>query len=314
MMSTRSLFFAVACACLLSGCVAQSTINNNPLAAEAQVTDTTRAGRILAKLPPPKAKVPVVVYDFQDQTGQFKNNGQYTDYSSAVTKGGYSILIKSLLDAGNREWFTVVERGSLKNLLQERQIIKLTREQYVGPEGTKLPNLPPMLYGGMMIEGGIISYDSNVVTGGAGAAFLGISASTQYRRDLVSVYLRAVNVQTGEVILSVTSSKTIYSTSLDSNLLKYMTIDHLLQAEAGVSVNEPVQLGVRQAVETAVYSLIMEGAIQGLWEFADAGRGKRALDKYIERRDNKSLPEPSERAGDASHADTANNGFPARNR
>lgn len=281
------LFTALA---LLSACGGKSNVSSvyeNPLVSEAKVTDTTRAGEILKELSAPKQKVPVVVYDFQDQTGQFKNNGTYTDYSSAVTKGGYSILIKALLDSGNGKWFTVSERGGLKNLLQERQIVNMTRSQYLGVKGKKpLNTLPPLLYGGMMIEGGIVAYDSNIMTGGAGAVFLGIGGAMQYRRDLVTVYLRAVSIQTGEVLLSVTSSKTIYSASLDANYLKYVTIDHLFQSEAGFTLNEPTQLGVRQAVETAVYSLIMEGALRDLWSFKSHATGDDAINEYIERRDS----------------------------
>ncbi len=275
---------------LLASCT-PSSLYENALVEEARVTDQTRAGKILLELPAPAQPVPVVVYDFMDQTGQFKNNGQYTEYSSAVTKGGYSILIKALVDAGRKQWFSVVERGSLKDLLQERQIIKLTRDQYLGKDGKKLPDLPPLLYGGMMIQGGIVSYDSNIITGGAGAAVLGVSGSTRYHRDQVTVYLRAVNVQTGKVLLSVTSSKTIFSTLVDANVLKYVSVDHLLQAEAGFSLNEPVQLGVRQAIETAVYSMIMEGALEGLWQFQDEEAGKTALDLYVQRRDDKKDPE-----------------------
>ncbi len=278
---------------LLTSC-GHNAVYENPLVEEAHVTDTTRASEILRCLPLPRQKVPVVAYDFQDLTGQFKNNGTYTEYSSAVTKGGYSILIKALLDSGEGKWFTVSERGGLKNLMQERQIIKITRNQYLGPNGKKLGDLPPLLYGGMLIEGGIISYDSNVLTGGAGAVFLGIGATTQYRRDLVTIYLRAVSVQTGEVLLSVNSSKTVYSSSIDANYNKYVTIDHLFQSEAGITLNEPTQLAVRQAVETAVYSLIMEGAIHDLWSFKNHKAGKEAIDEYIRRRDGKAPQQPQE--------------------
>lgn len=279
----------IASALLLAGC-SNMDLFDGPMVSEAHVTDHTRAEKVLNDLPQPAQKIPVVAYDFLDQTGQFKENGAYAEYSSAVTKGGYSILIKALLDAGNDRWFTVAERGSLKSLLQERQIIKLTRDQYTGPNGQKLGPLPPMTYGGMMIEGGIISYDSNIITGGAGAAYLGISATAEYHRDLVTVYLRAVNIQNGEVLLSVTSSKTIYSAMLDANLLKYLTIDNLFQSEAGITLNEPTQFGVRQAVETAVYSLIMEGTIKNLWHFADPVAGDKAIRDYIAKRDGGTLP------------------------
>lgn len=260
-----------------------------PLVKDAQVTDRTRAGAILEKLPPAKQKVAVSLYDFQDMTGQFKFNGNYSDFSSAVTKGGLSILMKALLDSGNKKWFTVTERSGLKNLLQERQIIKVMRGEYTTPNGEKLPELPPLLYGGMLLEGGIIGYDSNVITGGAGAIYLGIGGNTRYARDVITVYLRAVNIQTGEVMLSVTSSKTIFSTAVNANVLKYITFDKLLQAEAGFSLNEPVMLATRQAIETAVYSLIMEGAMEGMWEFGDPKAGQKAIAEYKARRDTQNV-------------------------
>lgn len=270
----------------LSGCAFRS-FYDNPVVSEAHVTDKTRATDILMNLPEPERPIPAVVYEFLDQTGQFKNNGMYTDYSSAVTRGGYSILVKALLDSGEGKWFMLAERGALKNLLQERQIIKLARVEYNALNtDRKLPDLPPMLYGGTMIEGGIISYDSNVMSGGIGATYLGIGGATQYRRDLVTVYLRAVSIESGRVLLSVQSSKTIYSVSLDGTFMRYLTVGNLFQSEAGFAINEPVQFGVRQAIETAVYSLIMEGAIKHLWEFSDRSAGEQAIAKYIERRDH----------------------------
>ena len=277
----------------LVGCTPQEMYENEHVK-EAQVTDRTRAGTILENLPPASDKIAVSLYDFQDLTGQFKYNDKYSDFSSAVTKGGLSILTKALLDASNKKWFTVTERGGLKDLLQERQIIKVMRSEYRTPEGQKLPELPPLIYGGMLLQGGIIGYDSNVVTGGAGALYLGLGANVKYARDVVTVYLRAVSIQTGEVLLSVTSSKTIYSTAVDSNVLKYITFDRLLQAEAGFSLNEPVQLATRQAIETSVYSLIMEGAIDGIWDFKDPVAGKRAIAEYIERRDGPAQDQPAE--------------------
>jgi len=282
----KKIIALLAVAFLLNAC-SLDTLYDNKMVEAPHVTDQTRAGSILASLPAPPQKLAVVVYDFSDQTGQFKNNGQFTDYSSAVTKGGYSILVNALLATGNKSWFTVVERGGLKNLLQERQIINQTRQQYTTKDGQKLNPLPPMLYGGILIEGGIISYDSNVLTGGAGASYFGLSGNTQYHRDLVTVYLRAVNIQTGEVLSSVTSSKTVFSLLVDANFLRYLTFDKLLQTEAGFTVNEPTQIAVRQAIETALYSLVMEGAISNLWTFNDPAAGKVAINEYLERRDGK---------------------------
>lgn len=286
-MKMRGVVLLVFSLGVMGGCSPRSFYENTVIS-KAQVSNRTRSTEILMGLPVPVRPVPVVVYDFQDQTGQFRNNEKYTDYSSAVTRGGYSILVKALLDTGNGDWFTVAERGALKNLLQERQIVKITRGEYLGADGQKLPGLPPMLYGGTMIEGGIISYDSNIMTGGLGAVYLGIGGSAQYRRDLVTVYLRAVSVESGRVLLAVNSSKTIYSVAVDANFLRYLTVANLFQSEAGFTVNEPVQLAVQQAIETGVYSLLMEGALKNLWGFKDKASGDKAIAEYLARRDGKS--------------------------
>jgi len=246
-----------------------------------KISDDTNSGRLLKKLPPAMSNTVVSVYEFQDQTGQLKANDNFADYSRAVTQGGLALLNKSLLEAGNGHWFDVVERGGLKNLLQERQIIQLTRAQYAPPDAPKTQNLSPLLYAGMLIEGGIVGFDSNISTGGVGANYLGVGGDVQYRRDIVTVNLRAVSVENGQVLLSVTSEKTLYSTGIDANVFKYVSFDHLLQAESGFTLNEPPQLAVRQAIETAVYSMIMEGARKHYWQFADPSAGRVAMDAYM---------------------------------
>lgn len=273
----------------LSACSVQR-MSDQAFQAQAKVTESTRSYALLKSLPPSMEKIAVAVYNFDDQTGQFKPNDKLTEYSSAVTKGGLAILNNALLGAGSKGWFTVVERGGLKNILQERQIIRAMRQQYQMPGGQRLPELPPMLYAGMLIEGGIIGYDTNTLTGGLAASYFGIGGNSEYRSDRVSVYLRAVNIQTGEVLLSVTSTKTIYSLALQGNVFKYLTTDRILQAETGFTVNEPVQLAVRQAIETSVYSMIMEGAQEGLWQFADAAAGRAALADYLLRKAADSEP------------------------
>lgn len=270
-------------ACVLTSC-SQQSIYENALISDAKVTETTKAEQILVNLPEASQKAVVAVYDFQDQTGQFKYNDRLTDYSSAVTKGGLAMIVNALLKAGDRGWFKVVERGGLNNLLTERRIVNNMRKEYQAADGASLPELPSLTYAGLLIEGGIISYDSNTLTGGLGANYLGIGGNTEYRSDVVTVYLRAVKVVDGEVLLSVTSSKTVFSTAVNANLVKFVSFDKLLQAETGFSINEPPQFAVRQAIETAVYSLIMEGVMDGLWGFADPISGRSALEAYLERK------------------------------
>ena len=150
----------------------------------------------------------IAVYDFLDMTGQKKPGGSFASMSTAVTQGSYQLLIKALSDAGDGKWFRVVERTSLPSLLQERKLIRSTRQQVNG-EGAE--PLPPLLFAGAYITGGIVGYDSDVKTGGYGARILGIQSHKQWRQDVVTIILRLVNVQTGEVVVSLTVEKTIIS-------------------------------------------------------------------------------------------------------
>ena len=202
----------------------------------------TRTARELIELPPPRRKVAVAVYNYSDQTGQFKPADGVQQLSKAVTQGATSVLIKALQDAGNGSWFTVVERNRLDNLMKERRIITNMRSLYLGERKINPKALPPLLFAGILLEGGIIGYDSNTKTGGAGARYLGIGGDVQYREDTVTVYLRAVSTKTGEVLLSIVSHKTIISIGVRGSAFKFVAIDKILEAEAGITRNEPEQL------------------------------------------------------------------------
>jgi len=170
-------------------------------------------------LPAPSGpKISVAVYGFKDLTGQRKNSNTLSLFSTAVTQGAESYLIKSLQEAGNRQWFTVVERVNLDNLLKERQMIKQTREIY---EGANAKPLPPLTLAGVILEGGIVDYNSNVQTGGTGVAIFGIGPYTQYTQDQVVISMRMVSVQTGEILASVTIEKNLLSTHDGASAMKF---------------------------------------------------------------------------------------------
>lgn len=217
----------------------------------------------LESLPMPKEQIIASVYSFRDQTGQYKNITGGTSFSTAVTQGGTSILMKALQDS---RWFIPVEREGLSDLLTERKIIRSTRDQYLGQDGKKLPDLPPLLYAGVLMEGGIISYDSNILTGGEGADFFGVSMSGQYHEDRVTVYLRAVSTQNGRVLATVEASKTVLSQEIDVGFYRYISYSDLAQAELGVTYNEPVDVAVTEAIQEAVKDLIIVGVRKDLWQ------------------------------------------------
>ena len=235
--------------------------------AKFDVRTQTVAYKDLSNIESPKGEpIIIAVYDFIDMTGQKKPGGSFASMSTAVTQGSYPLLIKALQDAGEGKWFRVVERSSLASLLQERKLIRTTRQLASGENAEPLPAL---LFGGAYITGGIVGYDSDIKSGGIGARILGIQANRQYREDVVTIILRLVNVQTGEVVITTTVEKTIVSTSTGSDVFKYFDADTMLvEIEAGYAKNEPVTFAIRKAIEKGVVDLIHLGAQKELWKFS----------------------------------------------
>ena len=221
----------------------------------------------LLNLPTPNQKSVVAVYSFADETGQRKASDTMSSFSTAVTQGAIHILVEALRDAGKGNWFVVVERSGLDALTKERQLVRNTFESYnKDKDGRTI--LKPLLYAGMILEGGIVGYDTNLRTGGNGARYLGIGMKNQYREDRVTVVLRAVLVQTGEVLLNVTATKTILSTAKGGDVFKFYEMGtQLVEIESGSTDNEPVTLAVRAAIEAAVYGLVMQGLEKEVWDF-----------------------------------------------
>jgi curli production assembly/transport component CsgG len=207
--------------------------------------------------------ITIAVYGFQDKTGQMKPNDKLAVFSKAVTQGAEVFLIKSLQDSKN--WFKVVERVGLDNLIKERQLIRNQREVY---EGKDARPLKPMTVAGVMIEGGIIGYDSNIRSGGNGARFLGIGGSQQYRVDEIVISMRLISVNSGEVLLTTAVSKTIFSTQHNVGVLRFVDAGtKALELENGMALNEPTTYAVRVAIEQAVYDMIVEGEKKGIWRY-----------------------------------------------
>ena len=154
---------------------------------------------------------------------------------------------------------------ALDGLTRERQLIRQMREAY---EGKDAKQLMPLMFAGMLIEGGIIGYDSSSESGGSAFRWLGIGPQTQYSKDIVTISLRAVSVNTGKVLMAVTVTKTVYSTSDSIAVLKFLNDGtQAFEAESGLTINEPGTLAVKTTIEAAVVELIKEGQRKGVWDF-----------------------------------------------
>ena len=262
---------------------ASSVAEPNPGLLPPTANPISETNQKLRDLPPPKSPIAVAVYGYGDQTGQMKPMAQGANVqtlSRAVTQGATSILLKALQDAGCGRWFTVIERERLDNLLKERRIIADMRQRYLGEQVVDPQALPPLLFAGVLLDGGIIGYDSNTKTGGLGANYLAIGGNANYTEDTVTVYLRGTSVKTGQVLLSVVATKKILSYGVDGNAFRYVTFNRLLQAEVGFTRNEPGTLAVEQAIEQAVLMFIVEGSARGLWAFQDRGFQSHIIEDY----------------------------------
>ena len=208
----------------------------------------------------------IAVYSFPDRTGQRKPNANFSNLSTAVTQGSEVWLIQALKNVSDGKWFKVVERAGLDNLVKERQLIKNTREQYDG-EKNNMNILKPIVFAGLIIEGGVVGYDTNFASGGEGARYFGIGVHEEYRMDQVTISIRLISVQTGEILVSLSSSKTIASYKSGIDVFKFLDMGtKALEIEQGAAVNEPVNYATRTAIEFGVLEMIKEGERKGLWK------------------------------------------------
>jgi curli production assembly/transport component CsgG len=267
----KNLFLGLITAITVSGCTIGSSMKG-ALTGEQFDEPVISEAKYLKKKenqvkPPSGGPIPVAVYSFTDKTGQRKYVEGYASFSTAVTQGAEGYVIKALQDAGNGRWFKVVERVGLDNLVKERQMIRQMREAYQGKEAQPLP---PMVFAGVIVEGGIIGYDSNLVTGGAGATVFKLGGTTQYQSDWVTINLRTISVSTGEVLTNVTVTKTVLSYMDKLTMMRWFSGGtQTVEAEVGGSINESINKAIDLAVQAAVLQTINEGARKGHWSFKE---------------------------------------------
>jgi len=277
----RKLILSFLLVGLMSGCAITQKVGLVDYKPKAAKSDLQKE---LDEVPPPnKGKLTVAVYSFQDKTGQRKSVPGIASFSTAVTQGADVFLIRALQDVGQGRWFDVVERGNLDNLTKERLIITQMRQAY---EGDKAQKLMPLTFAGIIIEGGVIGFDTGLESGGTGYNWLGIGPSTQYSKDIVTVSMRAVSVNTGKVLATVTVTKIVYSTS--DTIAIFKSVDPqggsilsqvfanntgstaaaagIFQFETGIVINEASTLALKSTIESGVVELIKEGARKGVWE------------------------------------------------
>ncbi|CAG8868758.1 Curli production assembly/transport component CsgG [Pseudomonas fluorescens] len=281
-MRARKLSLVIIAALLASGCVTSRPAGTTSAASISPPTESTRD---LARLPAPAGPISVAVYGLRDQTGQYKPSPD-SSFSTSVTQGAASLLVTALRDS---RWFKPVERENLQDVLTERKIIRALEQ----PQDQSQMQLPALRPANLLISGAIVAYESNVRTGGIGVRYLGIGPSELYRQDQVTINLRAVDIRSGDIIQSVTTTKTVFSTQVDFGIFKFVSLKHLLEVETGFSRNEPVQQCVREAIESALIHLIAQGARDGSWNLKNPEDLKQPLlQGYLQNYDEQTMTRP----------------------
>jgi curli production assembly/transport component CsgG len=235
----------------------------------------------LKNVPIPKVSPVVAVYptSFTDQTGQRKSNSEFALFSTAITQQPNALLIRALKHAGDGKFFRVVERVGLDNLTKERQLIRSAREQSTNEEEKKKA-LRPLLFAGILIEGAVISYETNLESGGAGARYLGIGKSVMYREDNITISMRMVSVATGEVLLEVLSQKTIFSYGKSEDVFRFVEAEsELVEIELGNARNESSTIALMKAIEGGVLEIINTGYDRGFWVLQNDNQGVELNDE-----------------------------------
>jgi curli production assembly/transport component CsgG len=248
---------------LLSGCAVthkNAAALLGPSGDSSKLTPRASTYQDLVTLPAPKGKIVATVYNFRDQTGQYKP-APASSFSTSVTQGATAMLISAMNDSG---WFIPLEREGLQNILTERKIIRAALKKPNAPSNNN-KELPSLLAANILLEGGIIAYESNIQTGGAAARYFGIGAAEQYRVDQVTVNLRAIDIRSGQILHSVMTTKSIMSREVTSGVFRFIEFKRLLEMEAGTTTNEPEQLCVLSAIESALIHLIADGVKNNSW-------------------------------------------------
>jgi curli production assembly/transport component CsgG len=247
---------------LLSSC---ASVNNHVLPKIEKATVRKLLITELARVDPPETKPIVAVYAgaFVDDTGQRRSNSEYASFSTAVTQNPAAYLIRALHHAGSEKqgFFDVVDRVGLDHLAKERQIIRSARDDF-----KETQKLKPLLFAGLLMQGSVVGYESNIVSGGVGARYLGIGASKSYRKDTLSVSLRTISVLTGRVLLEVLVTKTILSVGYNQDVFKFVYEGtELIEIENGSVQNESINIALQAAIETAVLQTINDGLVKEFW-------------------------------------------------
>lgn len=197
----------------------------------------------------------IAVGEVKDYTGKYSINE-----GSAITQGGALMVYSALGKMGDA--VAVAERYD--PLVAERELGYIDRRQLGNGEdhmvnGAKVAWLP--YFGGTIaqsdyfIVGGITELNYNIRSGGVDIALNNIGPKLRTFTQSVAVDLRIVDSRTLIVVKTVSLTKQFTGYEVGANVFRFFGND-LFDITVGAKGQEPLQLGIRTALEEATIRLV----------------------------------------------------------
>jgi len=202
----------------------------------------------------------IAVGDIRDYTGKSNQNEGF-----AISQGGslmaYSALGKMKPGVIIHERFDTRIADAELAYMTNRQLGDGTNHEIDEPDGTvsEVPWKP--YFGGTVLQsryyiiGGVTELNYNIQSGGAQFLIQNIGPRSRTYVMNVAVDLRIVDTQSLEVVETVSVQKQLVGYEVGVGLFRFFD-DILYDIDAGMKNQEPLQLGVRMAIEDGVLQLV----------------------------------------------------------
>lgn len=258
----------------LGGCAVPGAMNKGgvePLYGAAVTNNDTPYSQCLGALGQRAgSNLPVfAVGEVADKTGQFQPTGNGT--STVLTQGVSEMVMSALYKTRKAR---LVERYDLRIPLAQA---KMAEQRLTSAENAIVPGT--VRGSDFVLMGALTELNYNIVSGGGRLAVGGIGAGARSVVINVGLDLRVVNSRTFEVPYVTSLQKQIIGFEVEANVFRFFGTQ-LVEFDAGMRKNEPVQLGVRSVVEMAVYQIMTD--FIGLAQTPECALVKtKAMESYL---------------------------------
>lgn len=207
------------------------------------------------------ARKVIAVGDVKDYTGKYS-----ISEGNAITQGGSLMVYSALGKIGGT--IGIAER--FDPVIAERELGYTDRRQLgdgkvYDVNGNKVPWVP--YFGGTItgsdyyIVGGITELNYNIRSAGAEVSIDNVGPKARVYTQSVAVDLRIVDSRSLEVVKTISLTKQFSGYEVGANVFRFFGTD-LFDINVGAKGQEPLQLGVRTALEEATMRLV--GAVSKL--------------------------------------------------